>query len=49
MIGIAQVSEAVVSSDAQGQARQDRSKGGQPFALLDISNSRSGCAPDNPG
>jgi hypothetical protein len=36
----------VVSLHAQGQAHQDRSQGGQPFALCDISNGRSGCSED---
>ena len=45
-LGIAQVSETLVSSDAQRQAHQDRSQGGQPFALCDISNGRSGCSED---
>ncbi len=31
---------------AQRQAHQDRSQGGQPFALRDISNGRSGCSED---
>jgi len=38
--------EAVVSSDAQRQAHQDRSQGGQPFALWDIPNGGSGCSAD---
>ena len=42
--GTAQVGEAVVSLHAQGQVHQDRSQGGQPFALCDISNGRSGCS-----
>ena len=32
------------NENAQRQAHQDRSQGGQPFALCDISNGRSGCA-----
>ena len=43
---IATVSETVVPADAQSQAHQDRSQGGQPFPLRDISDGGSGCAAD---
>ncbi len=46
--GIAQVSETMVPANAQRQAHQDRSQGGQPCPLRDISNGGSGSAADAP-
>jgi len=45
-VSITQVSETVIPENAQRQAHQDRSQSGQPFALRDISDGRSGCAAD---
>lgn len=36
----------MVPANAQRQAHQDRSQGGQPFPLRDISDGGSGCAAD---
>jgi len=46
MAGIAKVSKTMVPANAQRQAHQDRSQGGQPFSLRDISDGGSGCATD---
>ena len=39
-VGVAQVSQEMVTGDAAGEAHQNRSQGGQPFPLRDISDGR---------
>jgi hypothetical protein len=42
--GVAKAIETLVTANVQRQAHQDRSQGGQPFSLCDISDSGSGRA-----